>query len=155
MYLARLLGIALVALLLALAPRCPAAEAEPSTWHLVYVRALPGQRERLAAFIEANWLVRDQAAYAAGSIAGFEWLEATESDAGWDFLVITQYPPTPSAPQSDGFVPSPRKVLIDGLDFDQLGEIVASELLRRRVGTKPPTASSRHADLDRPPPPSG
>lgn len=155
MYTLRILAFVALAVLLAPAPRAHAAAAEPSTWHLVYVRALPGQRERLAAFIEANWLARDRVAYAAGSIAGFEWLEATETDAGWDFLVITQYPPSTAAPNVADATPSPQKILIDGFDFDQLGVIVASELLRRRVGTKPPTATSSHADLDRAPPPSG
>lgn len=98
-------------------------------WALSFVRARPGQRERLERYLKANWLALDDIARSQGLIQNYRMLRA-EPDAreNWDFMVILEYADKQTMNE---FVPAwlalgqqhPHK-RIDGLDFADLGEVV-------------------------------
>ena len=111
-----------------------AADAGASVWAISFVRARPGQRERLQRFLKANWLALDAKALEQGRIAGYRMLRADESTTeSWDYAVIIEYP---NRQAMRDFVPAylemlraHPKVRIDGLDFADLGDVVQQKVV--------------------------
>jgi len=111
-----------------------AAGADASVWAISFVRARPGQRERLQRYLRANWLVLDAKALEQGRIAGYRMLRADESTTeSWDYAVIIEYP---NRQAMQDFVPAyldmlraHPKVRVDGLDFADLGDVVQQNVV--------------------------
>jgi hypothetical protein len=123
------------------APR-PPPPAAPRAVELTFLRAEPGQRERLVRFLDANWLAMDRLAVARGLFLEARLLEARDegaADPAWDVVVVVTYRDTGGyesvrAPFEE-IRRAHAKVLIDGLDLAALGRVVASRSL---VESTPP-----------------
>jgi len=112
--------------------RAPAV-AEPVTRHIThtYLRALPGKRAALIAYIERNWFAMDRIGIEQGLFTSYALLErADDGDADWDVIVTVGYPSAQGhdAPGvADAFRKiraAHREVRIDGLGLADLGTIV-------------------------------
>lgn len=132
----------LLAIAMASAP--PAALAAPSagptaqatkapTLHVThtYLRAAPGKRAALIAYIKQNWFAMDRAGIDKGLFTSYSLLErADDSDADWDVIVAVGYPTAQGhdAPGvADAFKAiraAHREIKIDGLGLAELGTIV-------------------------------
>lgn len=130
-----------LALALALASVTPAAHATPPeaptakapTRHITqtYLRAAPGKRAALIAYIEANWFAMDRIGIQQGLFTSYTLLErADDSEADWDVIVAVGYPTAQGhdAPGvADAFKKiraAHREIKIDGLGLAGLGTIV-------------------------------
>lgn len=133
--------IARLALVLALASVTPAAQAAPPeapaakapTRHITqtYLRAAPGKRAALIAYIERNWFAMDRIGIQQGLFTSYTLLErADDSEADWDVIVAVGYPTAQGhdAPGvADAFKKiraAHREIKIDGQSLAQLGTIV-------------------------------
>lgn len=133
--------IARLALALALASITPAALATPPetpvakapTLHVThtYLRATPGKRAALIAYIKANWFAMDRIGIQQGLFTSYALLERADSEtADWDVIVAVGYPTAQGhdAPGvADAFKKiraAHREVKIDGQSLAQLGTIV-------------------------------
>jgi hypothetical protein len=105
-----------------------------AVWAMTYVRARPGQRERMERYLKANWLAVDEVAKTQGYLAGYRLLRADRDlKETWDFVVILEYR---NAAAMEAFVPAylglvrgrPR-IRIEGLEFGDLGEIVQQKIV--------------------------
>ena len=133
--------IARLALVLALASVTPAAQAAPPetpvakapTRHITqtYLRAAPGKRAALIAYIEANWFAMDRIGIQQGLFTSYTLLErADDSEADWDVIVAVGYP-TAQGHDAPGIADAfkkiraaHREIKIDGQSLAQLGTIV-------------------------------
>jgi hypothetical protein len=123
----------------------PARGAAPgAVWQFTYLKALPGQRDRLAQFIERNWFVMDARAKARGYLVDNQLFAAAPGDTTYDLLEITMYADSASHARVDsvfrtvirpGHVPQ----LVDGLSFRDLGEVVREATWRWRARSPDPT----------------
>lgn len=104
-----------------------------AVWAMTFIRARPGQRERMERYLKANWLAVDERARQQGLLSGYRLLRADRDlKENWDFTVILEYRDTAAM---ESFVPAylalvrgrPR-VRIEGLDFNDLGEIVLQKI---------------------------
>ena len=98
-------------------------------WQLTYLKAEPGQRQRLERFITLNWFGPDERARRKGFIDGFLLLRGSENDPSWDLVVIDIFPNADSREKARQryraeILPNHKKQLVDGLDFPSLGRIV-------------------------------
>jgi len=98
-------------------------------WQMTYLKAEPGQRERLERFITLNWFGPDDRARHKGYIDGFLLLRGTKDDPSWDLVVIDIFPDDDSREKArqryrDEIMPGHKKQLVDGMDFPSLGRIV-------------------------------
>ncbi|MFM7402845.1 MAG: hypothetical protein ACKO1N_01870 [Erythrobacter sp.] len=65
----------------------------PTEWRATLVvewtrlKAKPGERANLAAFITANWFAMDRQAVAQGLFTSYRLIENPDADATWDLLV--------------------------------------------------------------------
>lgn len=133
-----------LALPIALATITPGAQAAPQadqpariskapTLHVThtYLRAAPGRRAALIAYIERNWFVMDHIGIEHGLFTSYALLErADDSKADWDVIVAVGYP-TAQGHDAPGVADAFRKiraehreVKVDGLGFADLGTIV-------------------------------
>ena len=99
-------------------------------WQLTYLKALPGQKQRLEKFILLNWFGPDERARQKGYINGFLLLRGSPGDPTWDFVVIDIFPDSSAHKLAreryrSEIMPEHKKQLVDGLDFPALGKIVA------------------------------
>lgn len=131
-------------LAIAMASAAPAALAAPSagptaqstkapTLHVThtYLRAAPGKRAALIAYIKQNWFAMDRAGIDQGLFTSYALLErADDSDADWDVIVAVGYPTAKDhdAPGvADAFKAiraAHREIKVDGLGLAELGTIV-------------------------------
>jgi hypothetical protein len=98
-------------------------------WQLTYLKAAPGQRDRLERFIVANWFGPDERARQKGYIDGFALLRGSETDSTWDLVVIDIFADVESKEEAreryrTEIMPQHTKQLVDGLDLPSLGRIV-------------------------------
>ena len=115
------------------APKQAPATAAPVTRHIThtYLRALPGKRAALIAYIERNWFAMDRIGIQRGLFTSYSLLERGEGDdADWDVIVAVGYP-TKQGHDAPGVADAFRAIRaahkeekIDGLGFAQLGVIV-------------------------------
>lgn len=108
-------------------PRDPAT---PAVWQLTFLKAEPGQRDRLERFITLNWFGPDDTARRRGFISGFQLLRGSEEDSAWDLLVVDIFADADTKAKAREryraeIIPAHTKQLVDGLDFPALGRIVA------------------------------
>ena len=107
------------------------------TWTYTYLKAKDGQRENLKGFIIANWFAMDSIAVRQGLFNDYQLLANTADPeaADWDYIVAVEYFTAGTyADIQEEWAPirsNHEKVLVNGYDFPDLGEIVKSgELLR-------------------------
>ena len=110
-------------------PATPQEGAKAPVWQLTYLKAEPGQRERLERFITLNWFGPDDRARHKGYIDGFLLLRGTADDPSWDFVVIDIFPDLDSQGKArqryrNEIMPGHEKQLVDGMDFPSLGRVV-------------------------------
>ena len=118
------------------APSAPASSAEVSklpTLHVThtYLRAAPGKRAALIAYIERNWFVMDHIGIEQGLFTSYSLLErADDTTADWDVIVAVGYP-TIMGHDAPGTADAFRKIRaahretkVDGLGLTELGSIV-------------------------------
>ena len=104
-----------------------------STLHVTqtYLRATPGKRAALIAYIKQNWFAMDQIGIERGLFTSYALMErADDSEADWDVIVAVGYPTAQGhdAPGvADAFKAiraAHREIKIDGLGLKELGTIV-------------------------------
>ena len=118
------------------AQSAPAQSAEVSklpTLHVThtYLRAAPGKRAALIAYIERNWFVMDHIGIEQGLFTSYSLLErADDTTADWDVIVAVGYP-TIMGHDAPGTADAFRKIRVahretkvDGLGLTELGSIV-------------------------------
>ncbi len=131
-------------LAIALAGAAPVALATPRAGHIAeptraatmhvthtYLRALPGKRAALVAYIKQNWFAMDRIGISQGLFTSYSLLErADDSAADWDVIVAVGYPTAQGhdAPGvADAFKAiraAHREIKVDGLGLADLGTIV-------------------------------
>jgi hypothetical protein len=126
-------------------PAPPKEDGKAPVWQLTYLKAEPGQRERLERFITLNWFGPDDQARQKGYIDGFLLLRGSEDDPSWDLVVIDIFPDADSQGKArqryrDEIMPGHKKQLVDGMDFPALGRI---------VGERTTTLVSGHVEAKR------
>ncbi|MBS0660377.1 MAG: hypothetical protein JSR82_19315 [Verrucomicrobia bacterium] len=125
--------------------RLPAAEtpAKVSPAHragaieMTFLKAQPGKRAQLVAFLRANWLAMDAKAVSAGLMESYELLEAEDEADPWNVAVMVVYR-TPAgyagvAEEFEQIRKAHQTVLIDGLGLRDLGRIVGSRKVFART----------------------
>lgn len=134
----KLLRLSLLLLISFLSNRIMAQENAPTTqktWVYTYIKATDNQRSNLKKYIEKNWFVMDSIAVQRELFNNYQLLEnvGTEEPTTWDFIVAVEYftPGTYSDIQASWqeIRREHKTMLIDGKDFNQLGQIVKSEQL--------------------------
>lgn len=134
----KLLRLSLLLLISSLSSSIIAQENEPppqKTWVYTYIKATDNQRSNLKKYIEKNWFVMDSIAVQRELFNNYQLLENvdTEEQTTWDFIVAVEYftPGTYSDIQVSWqeIRRKHKTILVDGKDFNQLGQIVKSEQL--------------------------
>jgi hypothetical protein len=105
-----------------------------------YLRAKPGLRDDLIAYIRANWFAMDRIGIEQGLFTNYALLERSESsessEADWDVIVAVGYPTIDGhdAPGvADGFRAiraAHQEIKINGRGLAELGEIVEHHPLK-------------------------
>jgi hypothetical protein len=101
-----------------------------------YLKAAPGKRAALAAYIKANWFAMDARGRDAGIFTSFALYEDIDDNADWDLVVAVGYPQGEGyeAPATKAAFDAIRKahveVLEGGLGLKDLGTIVRHHRLR-------------------------
>lgn len=97
---------------------------------LTFLKALPGERERLRRFIVANWFEMDRVAKLQGLMDEYRLLESTTDDADWHVLVMVSYHDDRGyegiAEAFERIRRAHATVRIDGKGLRELGTIVLS-----------------------------
>ncbi len=108
---------------------------------MTYIQAKPGKREQMKRYLIENWFVLDEAAVKQGLMHSYRLLDTGEdakadakSDAKtWNIIVISSYRDEKGyeaiKSEFEAIRKTHRKVLIDGLDFRDLGQVVNSHQL--------------------------
>jgi len=124
------------------APQAATAQAPAevaATLHVTqtYLRAKPGLRSDLVAYIRANWFAMDRIGIQQGLFTSYALLERGEaSDADWDVIVAVGYPTAEGhdAPGvADAFKAiraAHKEIKINGRGLAELGEIVEHHPLK-------------------------
>lgn len=138
----RLLAVALFTALPTLVYATPeaASAAVTAVVERTYLKANPGDRERLAKFIVANWFEMDRIGLNEGLFTSYRLYENPESDADWDLVVAVGYA-TPLGfgdpkigSRFEQIRAAHKTVLIDGKRLAELGKIVRIERAKPREG---------------------
>jgi hypothetical protein len=97
---------------------------------LTFLRALPGERQRLLRFIVANWFEMDRVAKLQGLIDDYRLLDSATDDADWHALVVVSYHDDRGydgiAEAFERIQRAHTPVRIDGKGLRELGTIVLS-----------------------------
>ncbi|MBX2876585.1 MAG: hypothetical protein KTR30_31005 [Saprospiraceae bacterium] len=113
-------------------------ENEPTpqkTWVYTYIKATDNERSNLKKYIEKNWFVMDSIAVQRELFNNYQLFEnvGTEEPTTWDFIVAVEYFTQGTYSDIQASWQEIRRdhktILIDGKDFNQLGQIVKSEKL--------------------------
>jgi hypothetical protein len=99
---------------------------------LTYLKATPGDAERLARFIERNWFVMDAHARRIGALEGAVLVRGSARDTTWDLLEIARYRDAAQLARVDSVFrtiirPAHRVEPVDGRGFRELGRIVRTD----------------------------
>ncbi len=96
-----------------------------------YLRAAPGKRAALIAYIKQNWFAMDRIGIEQGLFTSYALMErADDTEADWDVIVAVGYPTVQGhdAPGvADAFTKiraAHRETKVDGLGLNELGTIV-------------------------------
>lgn len=116
----------------------PSIAARVVTRHVThtYLRALPGKRAALIAYIERNWFAMDRIGIAHGLFTGYTLLKRDDAGSGdWDVIVAVGYP-TPEGHDAPGVAAAFSAIRaahqerkIDGQGLKELGVIVRHDPL--------------------------
>jgi hypothetical protein len=97
---------------------------------MTFLKSQPGKREQLKRFVTANWFAMDEVAIKQGLMQSYRLLDSGDDAEPWNVLVMVTYR---DARGYDGIKTefetirkAHTKVLVDGLDFRDLGRIVES-----------------------------
>ena len=112
-----------------------------AVWQLTYLKALPGQRDRLEQFVEQNWFVMDARAKRDGYLVDNHLLRGSSADTTWDLLEISMYADSLQHARIDSIFrtivrPQHVTVPIEGREFRELGRFVREETLRWRAKSR-------------------
>ena len=96
-----------------------------------YLRAAPGKRAALIAYIERNWFAMDRLGIEQGLVTSYARMQcADDTDADWDIIVAVGYP-TARGHDAPGVAEAfnmngaaHRAIKVDGLGLNELGTIV-------------------------------
>lgn len=141
------LGLSLVGLAVSIASARPAPSAPtPPVWRLTYLKARPGEVDRLATFIARNWFAMDSAARVDGHIVDYQLLRGSPADTSWDLVEITVFADSAQDARADSlyaavYRPRHRVVLVEGKGLAALGRIVGTTRTTRVAG-RPPGAAA-------------
>lgn len=120
----------------AAAPETPVAKVQTRHVTQTYLRAAPGKRDALVAYIKANWFAMDRIGIERGLFTSYALYERADSDpADWDVIVAVGYPTLQGhdAPGvADAFKAiraAHREITIGGQSFADLGTIVRHHTL--------------------------
>lgn len=84
-----------------------------SVWQFTYLKAMPGQRERLAAFIERNWFAMD--ARPSGWLPRRQpALHRTPADTSWNLRAVSIYADSLQHARLDSLFRRPTDLRIEG-----------------------------------------
>ena len=113
---------------------------------MTYIQAKAGMREQMKRFLVANWFALDEIAVKQGLMTSYRLLDTGQDAAGdaeaWNIIVISSYRDEKGyegiKTEFEALRKTHQKVLIDGLDFRELGRIVKSQPLweSAKVGAK-------------------
>lgn len=111
------------------------------TWTFTHLKAKDGQKARLKQFIEKNWFAMDSIAVSANLIKSYELMENSSSDnQSWDFIVAVEYFNSATYEGIATAFEAIRKrhttILIDTYSFKDLGSVIRSETLTKKVYLK-------------------
>lgn len=119
--------------ILVLASLSVTAQQKTTTWEYTYLKAVSGEKQNLARFIQRNWFAMDSIATFQKLMTGYKLLENNDANGDWDFIVAVGYP------QRNGYegivaefekIRSQHKsVSVNGKRLNELGKIVKSEKL--------------------------
>lgn len=105
------------------------------------LKARPGERANLAAFITANWFALDAVATEQGLFTSYRLIENPAADGAWDLLVEVGYPTAagyddPATQTAFTAIRAAHTtVRIDGKTLADLGTILGTERLTVLDGT--------------------
>lgn len=68
-----------------------AGDSAPAAIEWTFLKAKPGQRENLRAFIIANWFAMDERAVREGLMRSYRLLDSRTEDGPWDLAVEVEY----------------------------------------------------------------
>ena len=122
-------------MILALLGAALASAAAPAvTW--TYLKAAPGDRERLVDYIEANWFVMDAKAVDEGLFRGYRMLVNDAADGEWDLVVEVTYNDACGyacvAERFEAIRAAHVEHRIDGRGLRELGRVLRTETVRPR-----------------------
>lgn len=130
----------LLTLLLSLFVDVTLPASEPPGGHAVemtFLKANPGKREQLVAFLKANWLAMDEKAVRAGLMKSYQLLDSADESEPWNVAVVVTYHNAAGyegvAEAFEKIRQAHAKVLIEGADLRELGRVVGSKKLYARA----------------------
>lgn len=127
-----------------------------NTWTYTYIKAKNQQKERLKQFIVKNWFAMDSMAVRQGLFNDYRLMENTDTaeKAEWDIIVAVEYYTRGTYDDiKEAWQPiraAHEKVLINGLDFPELGSIIRSEKLT--LSPEKPATNCQGSQFDMPKP---
>lgn len=136
------LAFASAPLAAAQAAPAPAAVRATAVVEWTRLKALPGERDNLAAFITANWFAMDAKALEQGLFTSYRLIANPATDGAWDLLVEVGYPTPagyddPSTQAAFGAIRAAHKVVpVGGKTLRELGTILGTERLPVLTGTR-------------------
>ena len=107
------------------------------TWTYTYVKAKESYKNELKATIIKNWFVMDSIAQLQGLIKDYELIEniGKSESTDWDFIVAVEYFTKGNyvdiAEEFEKIRQAHKTVKINGLTFNEVGQVVKSELVKK------------------------
>lgn len=115
------------------------ARAAPAATVLIeqtYLKAIPGKRADLIAFITANWFAMDRIGVERGLFTSYRLFADIDDNPDWDLVMVVGYPQPEGYEQPatkaafDAIRAAHRQVLIDRQGLGDLGRIVRHHRLK-------------------------
>lgn len=106
------------------------------------LKALPGERANLTAFIHLNWFAMDAKAVEQGLFTSYRLIANPAPDGEWDLLVEVGYPTAlgydePATQAAFGAIRAAHKTVpVEGKTLRELGTILGTERLPVLTGTR-------------------
>jgi hypothetical protein len=106
------------------------------------LKALPGERANLTAFIHLNWFAMDAKAVEQGLFTSYRLIANPAADGEWDLLVEVGYPTPagyddPATQAAFGAIRAAHKTVpVEGKTLKELGTILGTERLPVLTGTR-------------------
>jgi hypothetical protein len=106
------------------------------------LKALPGERANLTAFIFLNWFAMDAKAVEQGLFTSYRLIANPAVDGDWDLLVEVGYPTPagydePATQAAFSAIRAAHKMVpVEGKTFKELGTILGTERLPVLTGTR-------------------